>query len=714
MFARISLTALVSFCFLSIGMQKDCFADVSAQLKQAEALKDNRKYDQAEAIYQQIVTAFPDTNDALEAQKQLVLIYTATYKQQQADTAFEQLVTEFSEHKNIAEAVWQIANAHGQTEEYNKTFQLHQYNVEHFPDDMYAMRSQMEIVRSYIYDGNDTAADAAIDKLLSVFSDQPDLPKEIYQIVERYKKQGRCNKALELNKYSVEHFPNHKYAMWSQVEIVYSHVRDGNDTAADEAVDKLINVFSGQPDLPKEIYQIAMKYNEAERKDKAVGLHQYNVDHSSKDDMYTMWSQVEIIKSHILDSNNIAADETVDKLLTMFSNQSTLPKEIYQIAITYNEAGRKDRALQLHSYNVEHSSKDNKYTMWSQLEIIKSHILDGDNVAADEAVDKLLTVFSDQPTLPMEIYQLSDRFNNAGRADKAGQLYQYIINTWPDDRYAMLAQDSISGGSYSNNNEAVDHDELTVSEAIDKLLTEPNTDSSKDIPEVLSEITAKYCKAGSYEKAIQLCQYVIDNWGDNTAMVISGKLEMAKVYIAEGNDATVEVIVDELITNYGGNPASPDAVFMIGEEYYNKAHNVKGDPNLPKEQAEEHYRKAQTVWEKLINEFPPSGTYTPLACSYAAACYRRLGNYEKAIEYYEKVVQDWPNYEYAWHAQVMVARCYYYEELERSGHIITEDAAEQIRQACKKLLTEYPDSQAVEATHYLLEDMNVMTPSRKE
>jgi len=649
MFARISLTALVSFCFLSIGMPKDCFADVSAQLKQAEALKDNRKYDQAEAIYQQIVTAFPDTNDALEAQKQLVLIYTATYKQQQADTAFEQLVTEFSEHKNIAEAVWQIANAHGQTEEYNKTFQLHQYNVEHFPDDMYAMRSQMEIVRSYIYDGNDTAADAAIDKLLSVFSDQPDLPKEIYQIVERYKKQGRCNKALELNKYSVEHFPNHKYAMWSQVEIVYSHVRDGNDTAADEAVDKLINVFSGQPDLPKEIYQIAMKYNEAERKDKAVGLHQYNVDHSSKDDMYTMWSQVEIIKSHILDSNNIAADETVDKLLTMFSNQSTLPKEIYQIAITYNEAGRKDRALQLHSYNVEHSSKDNKYTMWSQLEIIKSHILDGDNVAADEAVDKLLTVFSDQPTLPMEIYQLSDRFNNAGRADKAGQLYQYIINTWPDDRYAMLAQDSLSEGIYSN--EAIDNDELTIAEAIDKLLTDPNTDSSKDIPEVLSEIAAKYCNADSYEKAIELCQYVIGNWSDNAAIVISGKLELAKVYIADGNDTAVEAIVDELVADYGGNPASPDAVFTIGEEYYAQAfyYENEGQP----QKAKDYFTKAIAIWERIVTEFPQSNVISQ-TYFFEAVCFQHLNEYKTAYDYLCHFVDKYPNHQYAPEANLMI------------------------------------------------------------
>ncbi len=234
---------------------------------------------------------------------------------------------------------------------------------------MYAMRSQAEIVYSYLRKGDDATADAAIDKLLTVFSDQPTLPKEIYQITERYKRLRKYDKALVLHQYSVEHFPNEKYAMWSQVEIIYSHIRDGNEPAANAAFDKLLKVFSSQPTLPKEIYQVAMKYNESKRNDKALELHQYNVEHSSKNDMYTMWSQVEIIKSHIRDGNE---------------------------------------------------------------------------PAADAACDKLLAVFSKQPTLPKEIYQLANTYSNAGRNDKAGWLYQYILKTWPGDKYAMLAQDSLA------------------------------------------------------------------------------------------------------------------------------------------------------------------------------------------------------------------------------------------------------------------------------
>jgi tetratricopeptide (TPR) repeat protein len=632
MLRKILFISSVALLFLTIP--HPALADVSAQLKQAAAYKDNRQYQQAESIYQQIITAFPDTNDALEAQKQLTLIYIAAGTQQQADAAFEKLVADFSKHKGIAEAVWQIAEGYGWPEEYNKAFQLHQYNVEHFPNDMYAMRSQAEIVYSYLRKGDDVATDAAVDKLLSVFSDQPTLPKEIYQITERYKRLGKDDKALRLHQYSVEHFPNEKYAMWSQVEIVYSHIRDGNEPAANAAFDKLVTVFSSQPTLPKEIYQIALKYNQSKRNDKAPKLHQYNVEHSPKDDMFTMWSQVEIIKSHIRDANEPAADAAFNKLLTVFSKQPTLPKEVYQLANTYSDAGKND---------------------------------------------------------------------------KAGQLYQYILKTWPGDKYAMLAKDSLATGTHLN-------DELSVTEAVDSLLTDFS--KNKDIAKSLSENVAKYYKAGSYEKAAQLCQYVIDNWRDDTGAVISGKVELAKVRIAESNDVAVKGILDEMVSAYGGNPALPDAVFKIGEEYYNKAIGDanespidQADPNFAIRQ--DNFAEAAFIWDRIITQMPDSNsTATTHAYYFSADCYRKLGKYEKAVEYFQKVVDKWPNYQYAWSAQYLIGECY--EKLRNSGGISKAEAEPKIEQAYQAVIERYPECSLVGYACLKLSDMYLQKGSRDE
>jgi len=105
---KILFISSVTLLFLTT-IPHPAYANASAQLKDAGTLVKNKQYQQAEAIYQQIVTAFPDTNEALEAQKQLTLIYIAADKQQEADAAYQQLLANFSSHKDIAQAVHDIA-----------------------------------------------------------------------------------------------------------------------------------------------------------------------------------------------------------------------------------------------------------------------------------------------------------------------------------------------------------------------------------------------------------------------------------------------------------------------------------------------------------------------------------------------------------------------------------------------------------------------------
>ncbi|KPL21578.1 MAG: hypothetical protein AMJ75_09695, partial [Phycisphaerae bacterium SM1_79] len=105
------------------------------------------------------------------------------------------------------------------------------------------------------------------------------------------------------------------------------------------------------------------------------------------------------------------------------------------------------------------------------------------------------------------------------------------------------------------------------------------------------------------------------------------------------------------------------------------------------------------VWQRIITDLPPS-FFTPQAYHFSAVCYRRMGKYEKAIELYQVVVDNWPNFQYAWVAHFRIAECY--EKLESLGRIPTEDAAVQIRHACQQILTNYPDCMGVGAARNLL------------
>jgi len=131
MLRKILFISSVTLLFLTIP--HPALADVSAQLKQAAGYKDNRQYQQAEAIYQQIITDFPDTNDALEAQKQLTVVYIAWDRQPQAEAAYQQLLANYSEDKRLAEAVRSIGDAYNDSGRYKKAIELYQYVVDNWP-----------------------------------------------------------------------------------------------------------------------------------------------------------------------------------------------------------------------------------------------------------------------------------------------------------------------------------------------------------------------------------------------------------------------------------------------------------------------------------------------------------------------------------------------------------------------------------------------------
>jgi tetratricopeptide (TPR) repeat protein len=155
--------------------------------------------------------------------------------------------------------------------------------------------------------------------------------------------------------------------------------------------------------------------------------------------------------------------------------------------------------------------------------------------------------------------------------------------------------------------------------------------------------------------------------------------------------------LDQLIADFNDQPALPEAVFVIGEQYYNLAFQCEKAGLSAK--AKDKFQKAIEVWGRIITELSPSSTTTE-AYYFSAACYRHLDQYETAIDYYQKVVNDWPDYQYAWNAQFMIARCL--DRLARSGAISKADAAPIIRQACENLLNNYPDSMAVNAATNLM------------
>jgi len=281
------------------------------------------------------------------------------------------------------------------------------------------------------------------------------------------------------------------------------------------------------------------------------------------------------------------------------------------------------------------------------------------------------------------VWDTGQYYRESKKYKKANKLYQHVVKTSPESEHALWAQADLIKSYLALG------DDPNAKTAVDKLLTE--FAHNKHIARAIHDTAWEYRKSGNYGRANELDQYVIDNWTADV-QVMWAKMDMAKTDIGLGNDAAAEKTIDILIADFNDHPELPTAIFMLGEEYYNKAFQYQNkDSN---EQSKECFHKAIALSGRIITELPES-TITPQAYILLGECYSRLGRHQESLGCYQKVVSNWPNCEYAWYAQFLIGCTY--EQLRDSGDVEKTVAYTEIRVAYEGVLRDYPDCPAVRA-----------------
>ena len=106
------------------------------------------------------------------------------------------------------------------------------------------------------------------------------------------------------------------------------------------------------------------------------------------------------------------------------------------------------------------------------------------------------------------------------------------------------------------------------------------------------------------------------------------------------------------------------------------------------EKAKESLQKAISKWEGMIAQFP-NAPRTAQAHNLIGECCYQLGQYEKAIEYFQKTVDDFPDYENAWVAQNRITKIYKF--MMRDGLMPVPEAEAAVKAAYEKLIANFPD-----------------------
>ena len=495
-------------------------------------------------------------------------------------------------------------------------------------------------------------------------------------------------KALFLS--ASENTSDSELAMKSLARAGRCEIRSGNLTAADQLLDKLKNDYSTQPELNENIYYFGHSYWNERKFDKAKEVYQLVFDKSNGSDL-EFKSLAKIICCQIRLSDYSSADQMIDEIINNYSQHADLNTALAGFAYQYQEQKEFDKAKEYYQFVLQNSS-DVELAYKGQLGVMQCEKELGNYAGALAAFEELWTNHS----------------SAKGFVEKATHVCGDILSfEAPDtvlpyvDRALEVAED-IKTVMMLLQFKAKCHIDLGQSEQAQAVSQQIELYSDKEYyPGVQLALACVYRNNGQYEKAMEIYNNVLQSSTDDTKK-IDAHAGVAAVAVLRDNDSDVTAAIEALRTNFAGHEMLAWAVFVIGEEYYKKVSQME-NKGL-KIESEECFQKAITVWEK-VRSIESTTIYPAHAWYFSGFAYKKMGNYTKTIEYYQEVVDRWPDYQYAWSAQCMIGECY--EKLITQGILSEGETEPLIEQAYKLVIENYGDSSLAGHACLKLAEMNL-------
>ena len=236
-----------------------------------------------------------------------------------------------------------------------------------------------------------------------------------------------------------------------------------------------------------------------------------------------------------------------------------------------------------------------------------------------------------------------------------------------------------------------------ITAPLDELLTKYK--DHPDYVKVINDTAFTFRKNKQYDKAVELYQQALSSNPD-AERKLDAQAGMAKAYVHMDKSAEVDAIVRQIMTDYPEAEKPGYHNFQIGEEYYFRAEEV--GRNNDQEQIRLNFQRALDVWQKNIQEVPDV-QHQCYACFYTGMIFEKRKEYEKAIEYYDRVVNDFPDSGKVCAAHSLTAGIYYTQY--QSKIISKAQAADEIQQINQIILSRWPDSPSLSLMTLYLRDL---------
>jgi tetratricopeptide (TPR) repeat protein len=623
-------------------LDRSACADVAADLSQADGLYKTGQYAQAEQPYLKVIRGTDankpaESDAAFAAAKGLALVYIATDRLPQAEQAIQPLLarpTPHDLHKIVEEAK--------ALKKLPQVRQVYQDMIAARPDDhnVIWLKTGLGVASAHL--GDDRVVQATLDNIIANHGQDDRVVEALGQIAWAYRKLNQYDKALKINQYTVDNWPQKDRAAYAQQGVLLCQIGLGNIAAADQAFGVLIQQFGKDPDASKIVLWSGFGYQDANQADRAYKVYELVVQ-NYPDTPEAVTAQLRLALASVEAEDPNRMGQTIQALLTQFTPTQDkgaalryLADSLYWKHAAYvNQAVQHQNTLALTDQYARAIANytlanwpNSDWAVWAERDMANGAIRRGDDAAAVDVLNGMLTRYAKLESLPRAVCQIGDTFLDVGKSDQADQLFRYAIENWAGSKDVIWAKaGKVRVGIAKGDN--------ATAEARFKQLLSDYADDSR-LPDIVNPIAEAY-----YEGA--------------TREIRSGDIR----------------------------PSATRA------------------GNSPPIHAQQCLRKAVDAWALFQQRWPKDPVVGPLSYYFSAICYARLGETLNAVEAYHNLLEKWPDYEKNQNAILtLVSLCH---KLVRDGSTTESDIDPLLRWAYRQFTEKYPSHPAAASVRQWLQ-----------
>lgn len=461
--------------------------------------------------------------------------------------------------------------------------------------------------------------------------------------------------------------------------------------------------FPADSNLQEALYSLIQKYELVNGFKEAKSVYQ-QIAQQFPDDSYAKIgiSREEII-SLINSQDYTGAKIALDNMNADFAENPYLPESLYWIAGEYKWTMRYEDAKAVYQ-KIINNHTESPFAERARLGIARTEIFSligsNDFNEAWQAIDKMIVDFEGATDLPETLYWLAERYKWFGTPEESKNICLRIIQKYPDSFWANKAKLGISRGDLATI--SASQDIGATQQTIEKLSADFN--ENPDLPETLYWMAEKFRWSFNFSKAKLAYQEIIQNY-PNSSYAYKAKLanfdsDVLSLFASKDFDGAEEALM-KMEADFADHPDLPADMMIAGERFYKEG--LAKDSNGSAEEARPYFEKAVNIWERAINKYPAS-KFVPEICCWAGDCYYEMDKSEDSIRCFQIVVDKYPEYKYAWHAQFAIGSAY--QRMKYAGVLPESEADTKTKTAYQNVISKWPDCNAAVNAQAWLDEHN--------